>query len=47
MKSELLPLLYLVSEKFISKILGCMEKVEEWDPDMQIMVMSLLIFATR
>ena len=33
--------------KHILKILDCMEKVEECNPDMQIMVMSLLSFATR
>ena len=34
-------------KKNILKILHCMEKVEECNPVMQIMVMSLLTFATR
>jgi hypothetical protein len=44
MESKLLPLLAEKSKKTFRKylkILDCMEKVEECNPDMQIMVMTL------
>ena len=47
MESKVLPLLAEKSKKDILKILDCMEKAEECNPGMQIMVMSLLTFATR